>query len=90
MLNVNSSSKFDRDLKKCVKRGYNLQLLQNVVDVLRIPAALPPKNQAHPLKGNYAGKMECHISPDWLLIYEKYEDEIFLDRTGTHSDLFGE
>lgn len=88
MLKVNSSSQFNRDLKKCVKRGYNLQLLQDIIDTLRIPETLPQKNRNHQLKGNYVGKMECHIAPDWLLIYEIYDNELYLDRTGTHSDLF--
>ncbi len=61
MLSVNSSSRFDRDLKRCAKRGYNLRLLQEVIDVLRIPAILPQRNRNHQLKGSYAGKMECHI-----------------------------
>lgn len=88
MLKVNASIKFKKDLKVCVKRGYNLQLLQNVVDILRIPDKLPVKNRDHYLKGAYAGRKECHITPDWLLIYEIFEDELYLARTGTHSDLF--
>lgn len=90
MLNVNNSGKFKKDLKRCVKRGLDLNLLQNVVDVLRIPASLPIKNQDHDLKGEYKGCRECHIAPDWLLIYEVFEEELYLDRTGTHSDLFDE
>lgn len=90
MLNVNSSSRFDRDLKRCIKRGYDLRLLLNVVNILRIPAALPARYKNHPLKGNYSGKLECHIAPDWLLIYEISDAELYLARTGTHADLFGE
>ena len=88
MLNINSSGKFKKDLKMCLKCGYNLEQLQNVIDILRIPDKLPEKNKDHYLKGNYTGRKECHIAPDWLLIYEIFENELYLDRTGTHSDLF--
>lgn len=88
MLNINSSGKFGKDLKRCARRGYDLQLLQDIIDVLRIPALLPPKNRDHDLRGNFKGRRECHITPDWLLIYEIDEHELYLDRTGTHSDLF--
>ena len=90
MLKLNSSGRFDKDLKKCVRRGYDLKLLQDVINVLRIPEELPQKNRNHQLKGNYIGKMECHIAPDWLLIYEIDNGELvlYLTRTGTHSDLF--
>lgn len=77
-------------MKRCAKRGYDLSLLQNVIDILRIPESLPIKNQDHDLKGNYKGHRECHITPDWLLIYEIDENDLYLDRTGTHSDLFDE
>ena len=67
-----------------------MDLLQAVVDVLRVPDALPQKNRDHSLTGNYTGCRECHIQPDWLLIYEISEDTLFLylTRTGSHSDLF--
>lgn len=88
MLKINSSGRFKKDLKLCQKRGYNLQLLEAVIDILRIPDQLPIQNKDHFLKGDYSGRRECHIAPDWLLIYEIYEDELYLERTGTHSDLF--
>lgn len=90
MLKLNLTTQFKRDLKLCKKRNYNINLLNAIVSTLRIPAELPPKNKDHPLKENYTGRRECHISPDWLLIYRIDGDEIYLDRTGTHSDLFGE
>ena len=89
MLDVRYSSKFKKDFKTCVKRGYKMALLQQVIDTLRIPAPLPQKNRDHNLGGNYLGYKECHIEPDWLLIYKQTDDELRLDRTGTHSDLFG-
>ncbi len=88
MLKLSSTTRFNRDLL-CKKRNYNLQLLYNIVNTLRIPETLPQKNKDHELKGNYLGNRECHIMPDWLLIYRIKDDELILDRTGTHSDLFG-
>lgn len=88
MLDVRYSTKFKRDFKVCAKRGYNLKRLQNAIDILRVPDSLPPKNRDHNLTGNYAGYRECHVEPDWLLIYQQTETELLLYRTGTHSDLF--
>lgn len=88
MLNVRYSTRFKKDFKTCVKRGYKMPLLQQVIDTLRIPAPLPLKNRDHNLSGNYSGYKECHIEPDWLLIYKQTDDELRLDRTGTHADLF--
>ena len=89
MLNVIPSSQFKRDLRRCEKRGYNLDLLQAVIDTLRIPQALPPKNKDHNLSGKFSDFRECHILPDWLLTYYVEGNTLYLDRTGTHSDLFG-
>lgn len=66
-----------------------MSLLQQAVDTLRIPAQLPAKNRDHILTGDYSGYRECHIEPDWLLIYRQVGNELRLDRTGTHADLFG-
>lgn len=88
MLKLNLTTQFKRDLKLCQKRNYNISLLNAIVDTLRIPAVLPQKNKDHVLKGNYTGRRECHISPDWLLIYQIDGNEIYLDRTGTPADLF--
>ena len=66
-----------------------MTLLQQVINTLRIPAPLPTKNKDHNLSGNYSGYRECHIEPDWLLIYNQTDTELRLDRTGTHADLFG-
>lgn len=65
-------------------------MLYDVVNTLRTPAELPIKNKNHNLKGKYNNKQECHIAPNWLLIYRIKDDELVLDRTGTHSDLFDE
>ncbi len=88
MLDVRYSTKFKKDFKLCVKRHYKMDLLQEAIDILRIPELLPPKNNDHNLSGNYSGYRECHIAPDWLLIYKQDGKELFLYRTGTHADLF--
>ena len=87
---VVKSSKYKRDLKKVIKRGYDISLLDKLVDMLQEGLPLPPKHKDHALKGNWNGFRECHIAPDWLLIY-RYEENVLilvLQRTGTHSDLF--
>lgn len=89
MLDARYSAQFKRDFKLCVKRGYDVGLLRSVIDTLRIPEALPAKNRDHALTGDWSGYQECHILPDWLLIYRVSENELQLARTGTHSDLFG-
>lgn len=88
MLDVRYSTQFKKDFKICVKRHYKMELLQQAIDILRIPDALPPKNRDHNLSGNYSKYRECHIEPDWLLIYRLENNELFLYRTGTHADLF--
>lgn len=89
MLNVRYSTKFKKDFKACVKRGYNMALLQRIIDTLRIPDVLPAKNVDHNLSGDFTGYRECHIAPDWLLIYSQNQEELLLYRTGSHADLFG-
>ncbi len=85
-----ATGRFKKDLKAIMKRGYNLQLLQGIVSLLAADSPLPEKNKDHALSGNWVGHRECHITPDWLLIY-KIDNDILvltLTRTGTHSDLF--
>lgn len=89
MLDLRFGAQFKRDRRLCVKRGYDMGLLSVAVETLRIPAALPPQNRAHVLTGNWAGYQECHLAPDWLLIYRVEGNELRLARTGTHADLFG-
>ncbi len=89
MLDLRFGAQFKRDRRLCIKRGYDMDLLTAVVNTLRIPAALPPQNRAHGLSGNWAHFQECHITPDWLLIYRVDGNELQLARTGTHADLFG-
>ncbi|HCW23387.1 MAG TPA: type II toxin-antitoxin system mRNA interferase toxin, RelE/StbE family [Lachnospiraceae bacterium] len=90
MLDIVLSNHFKKDLKLISKRGYNLDLLDDVVNKLARMEPLPEKNRDHNLTGDFIGFRECHIQPDWLLIYRvDHEDLIlFLSHTGTHSDLF--
>lgn len=81
---------FKKDLKRCKKRGYDFSLLKNAILKLGKNGKLPPVNKPHKLKGNYKGLWECHIKPDWLLIWLQNDKDkiITLQRTGSHSDLF--
>lgn len=90
MLNLRYSNKFKKDYKLVQKRGYKIDKLKEVITILREQKSLPEKYQDHALMGNYVGFRECHIEPDWLLIYKIENDELLLilSRTGTHSDLF--
>lgn len=87
MLKIKYGAKFKKDYKKIVKRGYDVRLMEEVIRKLANQETLPPKNNDHLLSGNYR---ECHITPDWLLIYQINDDELILQltRTGSHSDLF--
>lgn len=90
MYEVKFTTKFKKDLKLVERQGKKLDKLFEVVELLASGAELPPKNRDHNLSGDYEGFRECHIEPDWLLIYKKNESEIilYLVRTGSHSDLF--
>ena len=90
MLKIVSSNQFKKDLKLAIKRKLNIKLLDNIVSNLANNKKLDEKYKDHQLKGEYATFRECHIEADWLLIYRKNDKnlELFLLRTGTHSDLF--
>ena len=90
MLEIVSSNRFKKDLKLAIRSGYNIALLENVVNKLASQESLEPKYKDHELAGEFKGLRECHITPDWLLVYQIVENELvlFLSRTGTHSDLF--
>jgi len=90
MLDIFLSSKFKKDFKLVKKRNYNAEELEAVVNILREEKTLPAKYKDHALHGDYEGFRECHILPDWLLIYQIKQDKLilFLVRTGSHSDLF--
>ena len=90
MLTIKYQAAFKKDYKRIVKRGYDMRLLEKVTELLANQKPLPEKNRDHQLSGDYAGCRECHITPDWLLIYEVADEELilYLTRTGSHSDLF--
>lgn len=90
MYTVKPSSRFKKDLKVVVKRGYDINLITNVIKLLSTGSPLPEKYKDHVLTGNWINYRECHITPDWLLVYKVDEDILVLTltRTGSHSDLF--
>ena len=90
MLTIKYHSSFKKDYKRIIKRGYDSALLEKVIEQLANEQPLPLENRDHELTGNWKGYRECHIKPDWLLIYKIEKDVLILtlSRTGTHSDLF--
>lgn len=84
------SKRFQKDMKRCEKRGYNMQLVKDAIVLLAETGTLPEKYRPHKLSGQYDGCWECHLKPDWLLIWEQNDTELILlfTGTGTHSDLF--
>ena len=90
-LTVKPTTQFKKDFQLAMKRGLKIKLLEDVIAALAMGETLPEKNKDHALTGNWVGHRECHIQPDWLLVY-RIEDDVLvltLSRTGTHSDLFG-
>lgn len=91
-LTIVPTSQFKKDFKRIKKRGYDLSELKEVLDKLANREELEQRNRDHALSGNYAGFRECHIKPDWLLVYAIDDDKLILtaSRTGSHSNLFDE
>ena len=87
-MKIRVANEFKRDLKKVKKRGKDINRLNEIVKKICSNVKLEQKYRAHKLRGNYQDKMECHIEPDWLLIYEFDGQYVILYRTGSHSDLF--
>lgn len=87
-MNVAQTKQFKQDVKRMRKRGKDLEKIKDVIDLLVAKEPLPPKHRDHKLGGNWIGHRDCHLEPDWILIYKISEDELLLERTGTHSDLF--
>ena len=90
MYSVDTTKRFDKDLKLCLKRGLDIQLIYDAIALLRTTGSLPAQYRPHKLSGNMDGIWECHLKPDWLLIWEQNDTEFTLlfTGTGTHSDLF--
>lgn len=91
MRTLKTTSQFKKDYTRCKKRGLNMKLLKAVIDMLLADKPLDAKYKDHALSGRYSGFRECHVQPDWLLIYLADKDSLILTavRTGTHSDLLG-
>ena len=90
MKRVSQTTQFSRDVRRMRKRGKDLGRLQEVVRLLAAGTLLPPKHMDHPLIGPWAPSRDCHVEPDWILIYTADDASLRLERTGTHSDLFRE
>jgi len=90
MYSIDYTNRFKKDLQRCRKRGLDIQLIQNVINLLARSGKLPAEYHPHPLKGDHRGQWECHIQHDWLMTWEQHDRELtllFLE-TGTHTDLF--
>jgi mRNA interferase YafQ len=88
MLKVTYLRLFEKDVKRAKKRNKDMHKLKNIISLLVQEQHLPTKNHNHKLVGNFKDNWECHIEPDWLLIYQRTATTILLVRTGTHADLF--
>lgn len=87
---VSLSSRFKKDFQRCIKRGLNMKLITDAMDILEATGTLPAQYRPHKLSGNRQGQWECHIQPDWLMTWEQNDNQLTLLflQTGTHSDLF--
>ena len=88
MLKVSWHSRYEKALKKIKKQGKDTEKLKSMIRLLSENKPLAPRYKNHKLKGDYSDHWECHIEPDWLLVYQKNSTEIFLVTMGTHSELF--
>jgi mRNA interferase YafQ len=88
MLTVRATNKFEKEYAKAVKAGKDITKLDEIILKLAQGKKLENRHFDHPLKGPCQGHRECHIEPDWLLIYKKCKKEIIFERTGSHSELF--
>ncbi len=88
MLTFVSTNRFKKDLQQMLKRGKSPEKFKAVIELLLNQHSLPPKYRNHRLTGEWKNRFECHIEPDWLLIYLVKDDKLIVERTGTHADLF--
>ncbi len=90
MYSLRVTGQFKKDVKRCAKSGYPLEEMWSVIRLLLNVGYLPEQYQPHRLQGGYVGCWECHIKPDWLLVWKQDDEElvILMTNTGTHSDLF--
>ncbi len=88
MLKITSTKTFKKDYVKVAKRGKDISKINHVINLLEHELPLDSRYRDHKLSGKYFGCRDCHIEPDWLLIYKIFKQELILERTGSHSDLF--
>ena len=88
-LGLLTTTAFERDLRRIKKQNKDLDKLEAIVNLLQAQEPLPVRCRSHPLRGHWAGHWDCHVEPDWLLLYRITENELVLVRTGSHADLFG-
>ena len=90
MYSVEYTNRFRKDLVRCQKQGKDIELIRSVITQLANEGKLPAKYRPHKLSGRYAGKWECHVQPDWLLVWEQYETQLrmVMTNTGSHSEIF--
>lgn len=91
MYQIRFSGRFKKSYKLCIKRGLNPELMSNALRSLAETGTVSSELLPHPLHGDYEGCMECHLQPDWLLVWEKHDNELYvmMVTTGSHSDIFG-
>lgn len=91
MYDIIYSNRFKKSLKKCFKRGLDVEKLRHALNILTETGTMPSKYRPHKLSGAYSGAWECHIEPDWLLVWEQNDTQLvlLLIDTGSHSDIFG-
>ena len=87
-MKLSQTTQFKKDIKRQTKRGKSLAKIKSVVELPLTGEPLPARHKDHPLTGDWSAHRDCHIEPDWILIYRVFADELRLERTGTHSDLF--
>lgn len=90
MYSIKFTNRFKKDLIRCKKKGYDISLIKKAILLLETNGKLPKEYKTHSLSGNYAGFLECHVKPDWLMVWRQNDTELILlfTNTGTHSDLF--
>ncbi len=88
MLEVRATTRFTKEVKKAARQQKDMQKLGDVIDLLQAEEPLPEHSRDHALTGNYVGHRECHLTPDWLLIYKVEDGILILVRMGSHSELF--
>jgi mRNA interferase YafQ len=84
-----TTTAFEKDLRRAKRQGKDVDKLEAIVDLLQSEEGLPTRCRPHRLSGNWSGHWDCHVAPDWVLLYRLTEEELILVRTGSHSGLFG-